>query len=578
MTDYNRSEQAQKVFKEKRKPKGPIKFKISLNEEQKEAKEQILAKPYSLIQGFAGGGKAQPLDCKIYTPDGYKLMGDIKIGDKIFGLNNVTEVIGIFPQGKEKVYEVIFNEGSRTRCSENHLWTVMQKKYSLKSNKWEVKTTKELINDLQLGIEYRIPNSSCIEFNEQELPLNPYLLGFLLAEGHLGNTSTVFSTQSDFLKEKIHNIIKHYDCNTTKLNDYDYRIKKVIYGNKKNKIQEELIKLNLAGTNSYNKFIPSNYKYNSKKNQILLLQGLFDGDGYVTKEGLLYYNTSSKTLCDDVIEIIKSLGGRVNLNKYYPKYSYKNEKKISSNLHYEIVITINDYEQLVTLPYKKERLSNRKFKIKYLNKIIKEINFLNEQETQCIKVSSSDSLYVTDDFIVTHNTLLGVNIALDLFFKGEIEKIIITRPTVSKEDIGFLPGDLKDKMDPWLAPIYDNLYLLYEKTKIEKMLTDGQIEIVPFAFLRGRTFCNAVVIVDECQNITHSQTELMMGRLGIGSYMIFCGDIRQTDLKSKKDSGISFFKKLAVECPDDVNLITLKKNHRHPSVEKILKVFEDYSD
>jgi len=175
-------------------------------------------------------------------------------------------------------------------------------------------------------------------------------------------------------------------------------------------------------------------------------------------------------------------------------------------------------------------------------------------------------------------TLLATNIALDLFFKGEIEQIIITRPTVSKEDIGFLPGDLKDKMDPWLAPIYDNLYMLYNKDKIEKMLAENQIVIAPFAFLRGRTFCNSVIIVDECQNITHNQTELILGRLGTESKMIFCGDLRQSDLKFKKDSGISFFTKLECETPDDVQVINLKKNHRHPAVERVLKVYEDYQD
>ena len=141
-------------------------------------------------------------------------------------------------------------------------------------------------------------------------------------------------------------------------------------------------------------------------------------------------------------------------------------------------------------------------------------------------------------------TLAACQVALDMFFKREIEKIIITRPTVAKEDIGFLPGDLKEKMDPWLAPIYSNLYLLYDKDKIDKMITNGEIEIVPFAFMRGRTFPNCFVIVDECQNITHGQTEMMLGRLGKGGKMVFCGDISQTDLKNKKDSGISFFARL----------------------------------
>lgn len=174
-------------------------------------------------------------------------------------------------------------------------------------------------------------------------------------------------------------------------------------------------------------------------------------------------------------------------------------------------------------------------------------------------------------------TLLACQIALDMLFKKDTEKIVITRPTVAREEIGFLPGDIKEKLDPWLAPIYANLYLLYDKEKVDKMIADGTIEIVPFAFMRGRTFPNNVVIVDECQNITHAQTELVLGRLGKGGKMIFCGDLSQTDLKNKKDSGIGFFNRLE-ENIKGVKVITLKTNHRHEIVEPILKVYEDYRD
>lgn len=174
-------------------------------------------------------------------------------------------------------------------------------------------------------------------------------------------------------------------------------------------------------------------------------------------------------------------------------------------------------------------------------------------------------------------TLVACQVGLDLVFKKEMNKIIITRATVSKEDIGFLPGDLKEKMDPWLAPIYANLYLLYDKEKIDKMVVDNQIEVVPFAFMRGRTFPNSFVIVDECQNITGQQTEMMLGRLGKGGKIVFCGDLAQVDLKSKKDSGIGFFPRLE-ERIKGVKIITLKKNHRHEIVEDILKVYDEFRD
>jgi phosphate starvation-inducible PhoH-like protein len=174
-------------------------------------------------------------------------------------------------------------------------------------------------------------------------------------------------------------------------------------------------------------------------------------------------------------------------------------------------------------------------------------------------------------------TLLACQIALDQFFNREVEKIIITRPVVTAaEDIGYLPGSMKEKMDPWLAPIYANLYMLYSKAIVDKMVEQGDIEILPFAFVRGRTFVKSIVIVDEAQNVDARQTEMIIGRLGLGSKMIFCGDTSQIDLRNKRDSGIDFFKILEARVKG-VKTITLLKNHRHPIVPEILDVYKEYS-
>ena len=200
---------------------------------------------------------------------------------------------------------------------------------------------------------------------------------------------------------------------------------------------------------------------------------------------------------------------------------------------------------------------------------------LNEEQKEAKELILNTPITLVKGMAGSGKTLLACQIALDLVFRKELDKLIITRPTVAKEDIGFLPGDLKEKMDPWLAPIYANLYLLYDKTKIEKMIADGVIEIVPFAFMRGRTFPNSFIIVDECQNMTQGQTEMIIGRLGKGGKMVFCGDGAQIDLRSKKDSGISFFNILEART-NTVKTKTLKKNHRHESLEEILNIFEEY--
>ena len=202
---------------------------------------------------------------------------------------------------------------------------------------------------------------------------------------------------------------------------------------------------------------------------------------------------------------------------------------------------------------------------------------LNEEQKLAKQVILDAPVTLVRGMAGSGKTLVACQVALDMVFKKDVERIIITRPTVAKEEIGFLPGDLKEKMDPWLAPIYANLYMLYDKAKVDKMIQDQIIEIVPFAFMRGRTFPDAFVIVDECQNITHGQTEMILGRLGKGGKMVFCGDITQTDLKNKKDSGIGFFTRLE-ENIKGVKIVTLKTNHRHEIVEPILKLYSDYRD
>jgi phosphate starvation-inducible protein PhoH and related proteins len=174
-------------------------------------------------------------------------------------------------------------------------------------------------------------------------------------------------------------------------------------------------------------------------------------------------------------------------------------------------------------------------------------------------------------------TLLACQIALEKLFMKEAEKIIITRPTVSKEEIGFLPGDLREKMDPWVQPIYQNMYALYDKVKVEQLITSGQIEIVPVSFMRGRTFLDSVVIVDEAQNVTHEQMEMIVTRLGLRSKMIICGDDHQVDLKRKADSGFRFLYSAARKIKN-MCAISLKTNHRDPIVEDLINLYTEATE
>lgn len=202
---------------------------------------------------------------------------------------------------------------------------------------------------------------------------------------------------------------------------------------------------------------------------------------------------------------------------------------------------------------------------------------LNDEQKQAKSLIIDNPVVVLKGMAGSGKTLVAVQAALDMLFNKEVDKIIITRPTVSKEELGFLPGDIKEKMDPWLAPIYHNLYMLYGKDKVDKEIEYGNIEIVPFAFMRGRTFVDSFVIVDEAQNVTHDQMETVLGRLGKGSKMVICGDLAQIDLRNKKETGFSFLNRVE-EHVEGFKVFALKQNHRHDIVSPILKVYQDFRD
>jgi phosphate starvation-inducible PhoH-like protein len=199
---------------------------------------------------------------------------------------------------------------------------------------------------------------------------------------------------------------------------------------------------------------------------------------------------------------------------------------------------------------------------------------LNVEQKEVKASILRDTISVLTGKAGSGKTLLATQIALEYLFYREVERIIITRPTVSNEDIGFLPGDIKEKMNPWVAPIHANMYMLYGKPKIEKFINENIIEIAPISFLRGRTFVNACVIVDEAQNVTKSQMEMILSRLGTNSKMLICGDVTQTDLKNKKDSGFPYLFNMVNSVPG-LGVYELKTNHRHPIVDNILNYFEE---
>ena len=176
----------------------------------------------------------------------------------------------------------------------------------------------------------------------------------------------------------------------------------------------------------------------------------------------------------------------------------------------------------------------------------------------------------------TGKTMLAVQYGIKLFQEGKVDKIVVTRPAVSvDEDLGFLPGDLNEKMAPWTRPIFDVLGEYYQKKEIANMLEEGTIEISPLAYMRGRTFKNAYIVADEMQNATQNQMKMLLTRLGEGSKMVVTGDLAQADRVS--DNGLIDFCNLLEqkEYLEHIDIIRFdaKDIERHNAVKEVLAVY-----
>ena len=200
---------------------------------------------------------------------------------------------------------------------------------------------------------------------------------------------------------------------------------------------------------------------------------------------------------------------------------------------------------------------------------------LNEEQKEAKRLIYNNQITVLTGRPGSGKTLAAVITALDMYFKKEIKKIFITRPNVKMgEDYGFLPGDLKEKMDPLLIPIYDNLYRVYRDEKtIKNLIEKSIIDIAPIAYIRGRTIDDALLIIDEAQNIDDETAEALLTRIGKYGKIVICGDWRQIDFKDKSLSSIRFLAELATK-EENMAYLDLKVNHRSPLVDIIVDAFE----
>lgn len=356
-------------------------------------------------------GRAETLDSLLVTPKGLIKMGDIKIDDLVIGSNGKPiKVTGVFPQGKKKIWKIIFSDKTYVKCSEDHLWSTMSL-YEKRHNKgFSVKSTKDIIKNIKNkhGQKvHRVPLlSGCVEFESREISINPYLMGIMLGDGHIRETILKLSTNDQEILDYCSQVLPK-GMIFNKQNKYDYNI--IFDRHKRNPLLAEFKKYGLAGKKSQNKFVPENYKINSEDVRLEVLRGLMDSDGSVfvekkTNKVRTQFYTTSKKLAEDVMFLVRSLGGYAYSRKreFDESDSHMYEGHVIKHAQSSYVVDI----RLDKNPFKLKRKADKfdaGVKISYV-KLISSVEYIGEEECQCISVDADDRLYLTNGFNITHNT------------------------------------------------------------------------------------------------------------------------------------------------------------------------------
>ena len=203
----------------------------------------------------------------------------------------------------------------------------------------------------------------------------------------------------------------------------------------------------------------------------------------------------------------------------------------------------------------------------------------SERQSEYIKALKESDIVMSLGPAGTGKSFLAVSVAITLLMEKKIERVILSRPAVEAgEKLGFLPGDMKEKVDPYLRPLYDALYELFGADKIDKKIETGEIEIAPLAFMRGRTLKNSFAILDEAQNATETQIKMFLTRIGENSKLVVNGDPSQVDLINKRDSGLIKSKNI-LKGLEEIKIIEFDHHDvvRHPLVSKIIKAYQNKS-
>ncbi|MEP9414282.1 PhoH family protein [Gordonia sp. VNQ95] len=387
-------------------------------------------------------GRAQPLTTKVLTPHGFRAIGELMVGDRVIGSNGTpTEVLGVYPQGFKDIVRVTTQDGSSTLCSTDHLWSVYTRSDRRRGKGPRVLETKEMIGNLRAAHyhRYELPVlDSPVDFESADVPMDAYALGLMLGDGCMaGQTTPSFTTMDPELVESLVAAVPGIEAR--RKTDIDYVLNRITSRGEvitiENPVTHLMRELGLWGTKSSTKFVPTNYLYNAPEIRLAVLQGLLDTDGGpVGQQGRtcrVQYTTCSDQLRDHVIFLVQSLGGIAYTRTRFaegrkPGHARGRDVQYRHDAH---VIDIRLPEGLAPFRLARKAKAYASAGHKQPKRYIESIEPAGTEEAVCIRVAAEDSLYVTEDFLLTHNTLNDAFIILDEAQNttGEQMKMFLTR-------------------------------------------------------------------------------------------------------------------------------------------------------
>ncbi len=356
-----------------------------------------------IVLAPTGIGKELPISEPVLTPKGWIKNGDLKLGDEIIGSDGKKQyVLGVYPQGVKPIYKVEFTDNTFVNCGLDHLWAVIDKD---KNKSYKIVRTSDMMSHIKSGgrYNYKLPIVEPVEFENNVVLIDPYFLGIILSNKVLSYDSDVNVLIKD---DELFDNIKHLDGQIFFNQHYKSDVQ-IAHKISLKAIIEKLKIYNLLDKISNNKFIPKEYIYNSINVRLSVLQGLMDIDGRINKNGTLQISTTSKDLSENIREIVLSLGGTIKINTK----TQKNRKLLhiitfsfnNNIIPFRLLHKINDYRTRIIY-----------FKQKY----VKSIKYSHDEEALCIKVSNEDQLYVTRDYVLTHNTTILTKFANSAYNYG----------------------------------------------------------------------------------------------------------------------------------------------------------------